>query len=156
MDKMSVNALKRGRHSKGITQERAAEMSGYSVDAIQAWEAGTRRASVEVLDTLAVCYDAPWLAGMYLRELSRGSIAETMPEFQPGVPLPQAVMSLLDKVMAFTERHGDRRLIALAADGQIDAMERTEFDAIMEDLQEICKAAMELKFSRDSNGGEKK
>ena len=44
MDKTSENVLKRARKSKGITQEKAAEMSGYSVDAIQAWEAGTRRA----------------------------------------------------------------------------------------------------------------
>ncbi len=150
MDDMSLNALRRARKSKGITQEKAAEMSGYSVDAIQAWEAGTRRASVEVLDTLALCYDAPWLAGMYLRELSRGSIHATMPEFRPGVPLPQAVMALLDKVMTFTDRHGDRRLIALAADGQIDDQERAEYDAIMEDLQDICKAAMELKFAKEA------
>ncbi len=149
MDKMSINALKRARNSKGITQERAAEMSGYSVDAIQAWEAGTRRASVEVLDTLAVCYDAPWLAGMYLRELSRGSVAQVFPEFQPGVPLPQAVVALLDKVNQFTDRHHDRRLIAMVADGQIDVNERAEYDAIMEDLRAICEAAMALKFAKE-------
>jgi len=149
MDKMSVNALKRARNSKGITQERAAEMSGYSVDAIQAWEAGTRRASVEVLDTLALCYDAPWLAGMYLRELSRGSVAQIFPDFQPGVPLPQAVVALLDKVNHFSDRHSDRRLIALAADGQIDDTERAEYDAIMEDLHAICEAAMALKFAKE-------
>lgn len=148
MDKMSENALKRARRNKGITQEKAAEMSGYSVDAIQAWEAGTRRASVEVLDTLAVCYDAPWLAGMYLREQSRGSIHATMPEFEPGRPLPVAVMGLLDRIMTFSEQHRDRRLITLAADGQIDSSEREEYDKIMEDLQEICKAAMELKFAK--------
>lgn len=147
MDKMSGNALRRARLSQGITQEKAAEMSGYSVDAIQAWEAGTRRASVEVLDTLAVCYDTPWLAGMYLRELSKGSVAESFPFFEPGVPLPQAVVAVLDKVMTFTERHADRRLIAMAADGRIDADERAEYDAILEDLQAICQAAMELKFS---------
>lgn len=148
MDKMSENALKRARRNKGITQEKAAEMSGYSVDAIQAWEAGTRRASIEALDTLALCYDAPWLAGMYLRELSRGGLAATMPDFQPGVPLPQAVMALLDKVLAFNERHGDRRLIAMAADGMIDESERQEFDQIMDELEEICRTAVELKFAK--------
>lgn len=149
MDKMPENALKRARRNKGITQEKAAEMSGYSVDAIQAWEAGTRRAAVEVLDTLAVCYDAPWLAGMYLRELSRGSIHATLPEFEPGRPLPVAVMGLLDRILKFSEEHGDRRLIALASDGQIDPEERAEYDAIMADLQDICKAALELKFAKE-------
>lgn len=149
MDNLSVNALRRARNSRGITQEKAAEMSGYSVDAIQSWESGCTRASVEVLDTLALCYEAPWMAGMYLRELSRGSIAETMPAFEPGRPLPQAVMALLDKVMTFTDRHSDRRLIALAADGQIDDQERREYDAIMEDLQAICQAAMELRYAKE-------
>lgn len=149
MDKMSGNALKRARNIRGITQEKAAEMSGCSVDAIQAWEAGSRRASVEVLDTLAIAYDAPWLPQMYLRELSSGVLSETLPEFQPGVPLPQAVLTLLDKVMKFSENHPDRRLIALAADGQIDAQERQEYDAIMEDLQAICRASLELKYAKE-------
>lgn len=149
MDKTTPNALKRARNSRGITQEKAAEMSGYSVDAIQAWEGGSRRASVEVLDTLALCYDAPWLAGMYLRELSQGSVAESMPAFQPDVPLSRAVLALVDKVLRFNERHGDRRLIALAVDGQIDEVERVEYDAIMADLREICQAAMEVKFARE-------
>lgn len=150
MDKASVNALRRARSTAGVTQEKAAEMSGYSVDAIQAWEAGTRRASVEVLDTLAVCYNAPWLSGMYLRELSRGSVAQTMPAFRPGVPLPQAVVALIDKVLSFNEKHGDRRLMAMAADGTIDETERPEFDAIMAELEEICATAMELKFAKSS------
>lgn len=152
MDKMSGNALKRARISKGITQEKAAEMSGYSVDAIRLWEAGTRRASVEVLDTLALCYETPWMAGIYLRELSSGSVAQTFPEFQPGIPLPQAVIALLDKIGEFTDRRSDRRLIALAADGVIDESERVEFSEILEALSEICEAAMELKFAKGNIG----
>lgn len=148
MDKTRVNALKRARQCAGLTQEKAAEMSGYSVDTIQAWEAGTRRPPVETREDMAAYYGAPWLAGMYLRELSRGSIAETMPAFEPGIPLPQAVMGLLDKVMRFTDRHSDRRLIALAADGKIDDTERSEYDSIMEDLQEICQSAMEVRFAQ--------
>lgn len=153
MDKMSRNALKRARISKGVTQEKAAEMVGYSVDAIQAWEAGTRRPSPEVVELLAMAYDAYWMPAMYWRELSNGVLEETFPAFQPGVPLPQAVAAVLDKVLTFTERHADRRLIAMAADGRIDDQERTEYDAILEDLQAICQAAMELNFSDGRDSG---
>lgn len=149
MDKTSENVLKRARKSKGITQEKAAEMSGYSVDAIQAWEAGTRRASVEVLDMLALCYDAPWMAAMYLRELSQGSIGQMVPDVSPGRPLAEATMALLDKILAFGESHADRRLISMAADGRIDEQERDEYDAIMADLEEICRAAVDLKFAKE-------
>lgn len=147
MDKTSPNALRRARNTKGITQEKAAEMSGYSVDAIQAWEAGTRRASVEVLDMLALCYDAPWMPAMYLRELSNGAIAQVMPEFRPGVPVPQAVLAVLDQLDRFYSQHSDRRLISLATDGIIDETERPEFDAIMEDLGQLSRAFAELKYA---------
>lgn len=147
MDKASPNALKRARNSKGITQEKAAEMSGYSVDAIQAWEAGTRRASVEVLERMAIAYDAHWMPQMYLRELSTGTLAETLPEFRPGVPVPQAVLAVLHQLDRFYSQHSDRRLISLATDGVIDETERPEFDAIMEDLSQLSRAFEELKYS---------
>lgn len=152
MDKTSPNALKRARNSKGITQEKAAEMSGYSVDAIQAWEAGTRRASLEALERLAIAYDAPWLPQMYLRELSTGSLAETLPEFRPGVPVSQAVLTVLQKLDQFYTQHSDRRLISLAADGVIDEAERSEYDHIMEDLKDLSRAFEELKYSEKGDG----
>lgn len=149
MDKTSGNALKRARNIRGITQEKAAEMSGCSVDAIQAWEAGSRRASVEVMDTLAIAYDAPWLPQMYLRELSSGVLSEPLPEFRPGVPLPQATLGVLAQLNKFFERHSDSRLISIGADGVIDAQERPEFDAIMADLGELARAYEELKYARE-------
>ena len=149
MDNSSVNALRRARMSAGVTQEKAAEMAGYSVDSIQAWEAGTRRASVEVLDTLALCYGAPWLAGMYLRELSQGSVGAVFPALEPGKPMPEAVLSVLEKVMQINENNAARRLVSLAADGKIDDQERPEYDKIMADLEDLCKAAMELKFAKE-------
>lgn len=154
MDKKTGNAVKRARILTGYSQEKAAEMSGYSVDSIQAWEAGTRRASVEALDTLALCYNAPWLAGMYLRELSQGGFADTIPDFTPGEPLPQTVLALLDHIYAFCDQHSDRRLMAIAADGKITAEERPEFDAIMKDLREITQAAMAVRFAKmEKEGG---
>lgn len=149
MDKTSGNALKRARISRKMTQEGAAEAAGCSVDAIQRWEDGSRRASVEVLDTLAIVYETPWLPQLYLRELSTGPLSETLPEFRPGVPLPQAVLALLAKLNQFGARHSDSRLITIGADGVIDATEREEYDAIMADLAEIIRACEELKYARE-------
>lgn len=149
MDKNAVNAVKRARISAGTTQEKAAEMSGYSVDAIQAWENGSRRAPVKALDKLAICYDAPWLAALYLRETSEGSVAEVVPDFTPGEPLPRAVLELLDAVNAFFDRHGDRRLVSIAADGAISEAERPEFEAILADIAAISRAYMAVRYARD-------
>lgn len=149
MDKKPGNALKRARNSKGITQERLAEMSGYSVDSIQAWESELRNPSNSTLDLLGICLDAPWLTAVFLREQSEGgSLQAAIPEFTPGEPLPQAVLSLLEQVYKFVDQHSDRRLMAIAADGKITDEERPEFDDVMEDLNGITKAAMALRYAK--------
>lgn len=149
MDKNAGNALKRARNSKGITQERLAEMSGYSVDSIQAWEAEIRNPSTATLDLLGICLDAPWLTAVFLREQSESeSLLDAIPAFTPGEPLTQAVLSLLDQVYKFVDKHSDRRLMAIAADGKITDEERPEFDDVMDDLSGITKAAMALRYAK--------
>ena len=93
MDKNTGNALKRARLAQGITQERLAEMSGYSVDSIAAWEGGGRTASVPVLELLSVCLGAPWLTGVYLREQAGGALDGVIPEFSPNLGLSRPPVS---------------------------------------------------------------
>lgn len=152
MDKTKGNVIKRARLSAGITQEKAAEMSGYSVDAIQAWEAGSRRCSVEVLDLLAVCYGAPWLASIYWRELESESLAQVVPEFTPGKPLAQAALAVIHRLNALGDRGLVTRLAEIAADGLIDDAELPEFEAMLEDLRGLMAAANELKFADTKEG----
>ena len=148
MDKISVNALQRARNSKGVTQERLAEVSGYSVDSIQAWERGARTPSIQTLDLLAICLDAPWLPGMFLREQSAGeSLSAMIPDCSPGEPLSKAAMQLLNRIYDFADKHNDRRLMQIAEDDVITTGERAEFDRIMADLSEIVKAAATLRYS---------
>lgn len=146
MDKNAGNALKRARIAQGITQEKLAEMSGYSADAIRAWENGTRAPSVPVLELLAVCLSAPWLTGVYLREQAGGALDDIVPAFTPGEPLSKAALRLLSCVYAFNDNHSDRRLLAIAADNVITPDERREFESIVEDIQEIVAAAIELRY----------
>ena len=153
MDKTSGNALKGARLSSNYTQERAAEAIGCSVDAIRAWESGSRRPEVETVERLAIVYETKWLPQIYLRELSSGVLSETLPEFRPGVPLPQATLGVLDKLNKFFARHSDSRLISIGADGVIDAKERPEFDAIMADLGELARAYEELRYAKQDGLG---
>lgn len=146
MDKTAGNALKRARLAQGITQERLAEMSGYSTDAISAWENGVRQASVPVLELLAVCLSAPWLTGVYLREQADGALDNIVPAFTPGEPLSKAVVQLVNRVYAFGDKHSDRRLLSIAEDNVITPEERPEFESIVEDIQGIVEAAMELRY----------
>lgn len=153
MDKNNLNAIKRARNSAGITQEKLAEMSGYSTESIKAWEGGTRNASIEVLDMLALCLSAPWLPGIYLREQSvGGSLDEVIPSFDPGLSLSQATLQLIDRIYAFADKRSDRRLVSIASDNVITDEERADFDAILAELHDIVKAAAALRYSK---GGER-
>lgn len=146
MDKNAGNAIKRARLAQGITQEKLAEMSGYSADAISAWENGVRQASVPVLELLAVCLSAPWLTGVYLREQANGALDDIVPAFTPGKPLSAAAVRVLNGIYAFSDKHRDRRLLSIAVDDIITPEERQEYDEGMKDLQEIVAAAMELRY----------
>ena len=150
MDKNTGNALKRARLAQGITQERLAEMSGYSVDSIAAWEGGGRTASVPVLELLSVCLGAPWLTGVYLREQAGGALDGVIPEFSPNLGLSQAACELISKIYAFADKHHDRTLIALAADNQITEQERPYYDEIVADLRELQKAILAVRFSQSN------
>lgn len=146
MDKSAGNALKRARLAQGITQEKLAEMSGYSADAISAWENGARQASVPVLELLAVCLSAPWLTGVYLREQANGALDDILPAFTPGKPISGAVIRLVNQIYTFCDKHNDRILLTIAEDDAIAPDERREFDSVMEDLQDIVAAVMELRY----------
>jgi len=153
MYKNDLNAIKRARNSAGITQEKLAEMSGYSVESIKAWENGGRGASIEVLDMLALCLAAPWLPGIYLREQSAGGILDdVIPSFAPGMSLSQAVLQLINRIYAFADKHSDRRLVSIAADNIISEEERPDFDAILEELRDIVSAAAALRYSNGGDG----
>ena len=73
-----------------------------------------------------------------------------VPEIRPRSVL-EASAKLTNRIFAFAESHADRRLLRIAEDNVIDTQERPEFDAILEDLQEIVEAALELRCARESS-----
>ena len=73
-----------------------------------------------------------------------------VPDIQPKSVL-EASAKLTNRIFDFAASHADRRLLRIAEDNVIDDGERAEFDAIMEDLQEIVEAALELRCARESS-----
>ena len=71
----------------------------------------------------------------------------------PEVPLCsvlEASARLTNRIYAFADKHSDRRLMRMAEDNVIDPVERPEFDAILEELQEIVEAALALRCAKDT------
>ena len=143
------NIYKTCRKSAGLTQEAAAERLGISVESLRAYETGQRVPPNDVLELMVILYNAQHLAYQHLRE-TNALYSSVVPDVQPKTVL-EASAKLTNRIFIFAESHADRRLLHIAEDNVIDPGERAEFDAIMEDLQEIVEAALELRCARESS-----
>ena len=146
------NIYKTCRMAAGLTQEAAAERLDISVESLRAYETGQRVPPNEVVELMVILYNAQHLAYQHLRE-TNALYSSVVPEIRPKSVL-EASAKLTNRIFTFAESHADRRLLRIAEDNIIDAQERPEFDAIMEDLQEIVEAALELRCANQICGKE--
>lgn len=116
------------------------------MESVRAYETGQRVPPNEVVELMVILYNAQHLAFQHLRE-TNGLYSSVVPEIRPRSVL-EASAKLTNRIFAFAESHADRRLLRIAEDNVIDTGERAEFDSIMEDLQEIVEAALELRCAR--------
>ena len=140
------NIYKSARKARGYTQESAAERLGISVESLRAYETGQRVPPTEVVELMVICYDAQYLGYQHLRE-TNAMYGRVVPEV-PQVGVLEASARLTNRIYAFADSHADRRLMRIAEDNVIDGTERGEFDAILEDLQEIVAAALALRYAQ--------
>ena len=150
MANLDPNIYKTARIKAGITQEAAAEAIGVSVESLKAYENYSRLPPNRVVDLMCIVYDALYLAYQHNR-VATGEI-KVVPEIQV-LDLPRASIQLINKVIRFAEQHRDRQLMQIAEDGVIDETERQLFDAIMADLDDLIRAALELKVSENKPMG---
>ena len=144
------NIYKTSRRAAGLTQEAAAERLGISVESVRAYETGQRLPPNDVVELMVILYNAQHLAFQHLRE-TNDLYSRVVPEIWPKSVL-EASTKLTNRIFSFAESHADRRLMRIAEDNVIDAGERAEFDAILEDLQDIVEAALELRCARQEGG----
>ena len=144
MSMYDTNIYKTARIKAGKTQEGAAEAIGISVESIKAYESYSRLPPAEIVDRMCIVYDALYLAYQHNR-IASGEI-KVVPEIQV-LDLPRAAIQLINKVIAFADRHRDRELLQIAEDGVIDESERELFGEIVAELDGIIQAATNLKVS---------
>ena len=142
------NIYKTCRKAAGFTQESAAERLGISVESLRAYEGGQRIPPNEVVELMVILYNAQHLAYQHLRE-TNAMYGRVVPEV-PQCSVLEASARLTNRIYAFADSHADRRLMRMAEDNVIDPVERPEFDAILEELQEIVEAALALRCAKDT------
>ena len=144
MSMYDTNIYKTARIKAGKTQEGAAEAIGISVESIKAYESYSRLPPADIVDRMCIVYDALYLAYQHNR-IASGEI-KVVPEIQV-LDLPRAAIQLINKVIAFADRHRDRELLQIAEDGVIDESERELFGEIVAELDGIIQAATNLKVA---------
>lgn len=139
------NIYKTARQQAGLTQERAAEKLGISVESIKAYENYSRIPPSHVVDGMCIIYGAIYLAYQHNR-ITSGEV-KVVPEVEV-LDLPRAALKLINRVLEFADRRQDKTLMKIAEDGKVDEAERPVFEAIVADLDELIRAAMEVKISQ--------
>lgn len=142
------NIYKTSRKAAGFTQEAAAERLGISVESLRAYETGQRVPPDDVVELMSILYNALHLAFQHIRE-NNAMYGRVAPEV-PQCSVLEASARLTNRIYAFADSHADRRLMRMAEDNVIDPVERPEFDAILEELQEIVEAALALRCAKDT------
>lgn len=144
------NIYKTCRKAAGFTQESAAERLAISVESLRAYESGLRIPPNETVELMVILYNAQHLAYQHLRE-TNAIYGRVVPEV-PECSVLEASARLINRIYAFADSHADRRLMRMAEDNVIDATERPEFNAILEDLREIVECALALRCAKDAAG----
>ena len=141
------NIYKTARLTAGLTQERWAETLNISVESVRLYERGLGLPSDEVVARMVEVAVLPVLGYWHLK--NKSSIAN---DILPGVEhmdLPQAVIKLLVAIRDFKENSDE--LLTIAADGIVSDSERSVFEEIIDDLDDIIRASLAVKFVRGKN-----
>lgn len=141
MDKRCPNLYQRARLSTSMSQERAAELLGLSVESLKQYEGGKTVPKDETVAKMVEVYRLPWLA---LEHAQATDTLGVMPEVTPR-PLPMASIALRNRLHDATGRLD--ALLRIAEDGIIDDTERPEFDDIVSELRETMTAIYQVIYS---------
>ena len=147
MMQTSINIYSASRKGAGITQETAAQLLCVSVRCLADYETSQRVPSIDTVERMAEIYEDPSLVICHIRRMSPTAESVLPPE-QYDQGLPESALQLIGKIYSFADKHRDRQLIEIAADGVIDASEREAFDQIVEDLQQIIQSAFAVSWAK--------
>lgn len=138
------NIYKIARRAAGLTQEAAAERLGLSVESIRAYETGGRVPPSQVVELMVILYNAQHLAYQHLHETN-----ELYNRIVPALEdrdLIRTALVLRNRLARLEQRRSLDRLLEIAEDDRIDEDERPEFLAIVAELREIVRGALELQL----------
>ena len=139
------NIYQAAREAAGMTQERAAELIGLSVESIRSYETEKRIPADETVIKMAEIYcGANYLAYQHLRHKTTLGNA-ILPDVSE-IPLSQAALQMIHEMNDFIQCEPD--IIKITMDGVIDSSEEFAWMDIIQKCQKLCRAVLTLQYSR--------
>ena len=138
------NIYKTARESKGLTQEKAAELLMVSVESVRAYESGKTAVSNEMAAEMTTVYENSRLAYLHLRKNPAGQLV--LPELKGNDNFSASILSVIKEISDVISYQGD--LIEIGADGVVDENEKLLFNKISNELSELQTAISNLKYSK--------
>lgn len=138
-----INIYQKARESVGLTQEKAAERIGVSIESIRMYEGGKRIPPDDVVFRMIDIYNTQYLAYQHLRE-NVITASAVMPMNIKVTDLPQAILRIQKEITDFLQIRDE--MISITYDGIISADERPRWNVIVKELNDIMEAIMSLRF----------
>ncbi len=143
MPQKYINIYQKARLGAGLTQERAAELIGISVESIRAYETGVRIPPDDAVTRMVEIYNTQFLAVQHLR--ARSELAQkVMPKIEQKC-LAEAVLCFLTELEDVEAYKTD--LMRICRDGVISDDERALMTRIEKEVDEACEAWWAVKYA---------
>lgn len=143
------NIYQVAREAAGMTQERAAELIGLSVESVRSYESGKRVPGDEAVIKMVEIYGANYLAYQHLKHKTQVGNA-VLPDVSE-IPLSQAALQMINSMDQFIQCESE--IVQITMDGVIDEDEERSWFNIMEKCRGLHKAVLTLQYSK--KGGDK-
>lgn len=138
------NIYKKYRKLAGITQERAAEHLGVSIDSIKRYEGDYIIPNNELARQMCLLYGDMRLAYDHLANSSTGAMILDNLEDKD---LCCSVVGLLNELSKTTDMQ--RKIIEITSDGVIDESEKQEWNNVEKQAKKLVNSCFELIFRRE-------
>lgn len=143
MAKEGRNMYQIARECAGFTQDKASELLDISVESLRAYESDRRNPPNSVVGNMVEIYNTQYLAVQHLKKSPLGD--KVIPDIDIDY-VSNSIIKLQLAVKKFSKY--EELLMQIGADNIISDSEKDDWDKINKEFEDIVKAFMSLRFSK--------
>lgn len=140
------NIYQVAREAAGLTQERAAELIGLSVESVRTYETEKRVPGDDTVIKMVDIYNANYLAYQHLKYKTQ--VGNMILPKVCEMPLSEAALRMIHELNDCMEYQAS--IVEIAMDGKVDESEKMKWQEICQRCRRLCRAIFALQFSKEA------